>query len=105
MGETRTSHFYDFGIFEPVTKPLNQLHIFIFAEPRTPNKNQEETLKHFNKYSLYKSRDLKIPCFDIFRKDRHRKMIKTCLNKSPKSWICGSRVWVCGLGVGIVMTY
>ena len=24
MGEAQTPHFYDFGIFEPVTKPQNQ---------------------------------------------------------------------------------
>ena len=30
MGETETSPFYEFGIFEPVTKPQNQL--FLFSE-------------------------------------------------------------------------
>ena len=24
MGETKTPHFYDFGIFKPATKPQNQ---------------------------------------------------------------------------------
>ena len=27
MGETKTPHFYDFGIFEPVTEPQNQLFL------------------------------------------------------------------------------
>ena len=27
MGEAQTPHFYDFGIFEPVTKPQNQHHL------------------------------------------------------------------------------
>ena len=29
MGETKTPHFYDFGISEPVTKPQNQLFLFL----------------------------------------------------------------------------
>ena len=40
MGETKTHHFYDFGIFEPVTKPQNQL-FFIFGDTSTPKQNQE----------------------------------------------------------------
>ena len=27
MGEAQTPHFYDFGIFEPVTKPQNQHYL------------------------------------------------------------------------------
>ena len=27
MGETKTPHFYDFGIFEPVTKPQHQHYL------------------------------------------------------------------------------
>ena len=44
MGETKTSHVYDFGIFEPVTKPQNQLSV-IFEDHKTPNKKEEEN-KH-----------------------------------------------------------
>ena len=32
MGEAQTPHFYDFGIFEPVAKPENQL----FLSSETP---------------------------------------------------------------------
>ena len=31
MGEAQTPHFYDFGIFEPVTKPQNQHHLSLEA--------------------------------------------------------------------------
>ena len=27
MGQAQTPHFYDFGIFEPVTEPQNQLFL------------------------------------------------------------------------------
>ena len=40
MGETKTPHFDDFGIFAPVTKPQNQL-FFIFGDTKTPKKNKK----------------------------------------------------------------
>ena len=44
MGETENPHFYAFGIFEPVTKPQNQL---FFWDTRTPNTSQGEIPKLF----------------------------------------------------------
>ena len=37
MGENKTPHFYDFWIFEPVTKPHNQL----FLSLETPRHQKE----------------------------------------------------------------
>ena len=36
MGETEPPHFYDFGIFEPVTKPQNQLFLFLDTPEHSP---------------------------------------------------------------------
>ena len=41
MGETKTPHFYDFRIFELVTKSQNQY--LIFGDTRAPKKNQEQS--------------------------------------------------------------
>ena len=40
MGETETLHFYDFGIFERVPKPQNQLFLSLEA-PRHLNKSKK----------------------------------------------------------------
>ena len=45
---TETLHFYDFEIFEPVTKPQNQLFAF-FRDTRTPTTNQEKSKRTFGK--------------------------------------------------------
>ena len=42
MGETKTPHFYDFGIFEPVTKPQNQLFLYL-ETPGHLQQNQENS--------------------------------------------------------------
>ena len=42
MGETEAPHFYDFGIFEPVTKPQNQLFLFL-ETPGDLKKIQKQT--------------------------------------------------------------
>ena len=47
MGEAQTPHFYDFGIFEPVTKPQNQL----FLSLQTPGhlKESRKIPKHLQR--------------------------------------------------------
>ena len=40
MGETKTPDFYDLGIFEPVTKPQNQL-ILSFETPGQITKSRK----------------------------------------------------------------
>ena len=48
MGEAQTLHFYDFGIFEPVTKPQNQ-HYFSLETPghlKTTKKNMGTSWKN-----------------------------------------------------------
>ena len=75
MGETKTPHFYDFGIFEPVTKPQNQL--FLSLETPGHLKQFRQIPKHVtNKYMLANLKHFKVPYFDILRKDGHRKMMK-----------------------------
>ena len=41
MGETKTHHFYDVGILEPVTKPPKPI-LFNFGDTRTPKQNQKK---------------------------------------------------------------
>ena len=43
MGKPQTPHFHDFGIFERVPKPQNQL--FYLWDTRTPKENQEKSLE------------------------------------------------------------
>ena len=38
MGEPKSPHFYDFGTFEPVTKPQNQ----VFLSLETPEHQQKQ---------------------------------------------------------------
>ena len=42
MGEPKTTYFYDFGIFEPVTKPQNQLSLSL-ETPGHLTKKQEKS--------------------------------------------------------------
>ena len=67
MGEAQTLHFYDVGIFEPVTKPHNQLFLIL----ETPGylkiiKKIPGTL--LRSIIFCKSRDLKIHILSIFEK-------------------------------------
>ena len=85
MGDTKTPHFYDFGIFQPCNqapKPIT----FIFGDTRTPNQIQENT-NTWKTYYFWEISELWNPLFDISRKDGHRQMMKIRLTKSQKSWI------------------
>ena len=77
MGETKTPHFYDFWIFEPVTKPQNQLFLSLEAPGHQKTQNAEHT--------FYESRNFETRNFDIFRQEGHRQMMKIRLKKSSKS--------------------
>ena len=48
MGEAQTPHFYEFWIFEPVTKPQNQLFLFLETPGylKTSEKNPQTFFKH-----------------------------------------------------------
>ena len=70
MGETRTLHFYDSRIFEPATKPQNQLSLSLETPGHLKQiKNNPQT---FCKTTMSLG-ILKLQNFDIFRKDGHRK--------------------------------
>ena len=86
MGETKTPHFHDLGIFEPVTKPQNQP--FLSLETPGPLKESRKSPKHFSNIMFYESRKLETPKCWHFRKDGHRKLMTIRLNKSSK-W----RIW------------
>ena len=79
MGETETPHFYDFGIFETVTKPQKPT-TFIFGDTKTPKHNQENTQTFLKKYYVYKSQNLRTPMFCRFGKRR----APTALDESSK---------------------
>ena len=64
MGEAQTPHFYDFGIFEPVTKPPNQ-HDLSLETPGHFKTNQENTCL-FWKYYFYKFQKMETRVFDLF---------------------------------------
>ena len=53
MGEAQTPHFYDFGIFEPVTKPQNQ-HYLSLETPGYSKKINKNPWYLFRKYYFYK---------------------------------------------------
>ena len=59
MGEAQTPHFYDFGIFEPVTKPQNQLCLSL--EPPGHLTKSRKNPKHFKTYYCHKPRIWEIP--------------------------------------------
>ena len=68
MGEAQTPHFYDFGIFEAVTKPQNQ-HYLSLETPGYSNKIEKKPWNIFRKYYFYKISESGNPFFDNFRKD------------------------------------
>ena len=82
VGETKTHHFYDFGILGRVQTTQNQYHLFL----ETPGhlKKVKTISGQLKKTNL---ETLEIEDFDHFRKDGQRKMMKACLIKSRKSWI------------------
>ena len=53
MGETKTPHFYDFGIFEPVTKPQNQ-HYLSLETPGHSKKIKKNPWNMLETYYFYK---------------------------------------------------
>ena len=87
MGETKTLHFYDFGIFEPVTKPQNQLFLLL-ETPGYLNKSRQflgicSTNITFVNLGIWKIQNV-----DNFQKDGHRTMMKIRVTKSPQYWTC-----------------
>ena len=72
MREPKNPHFYDFGFFEPVTKPQNQL--FIFGDTRISEKNNKN-LEHLFEM-LFRKFQKWISNVDNFRKDEHPKIMK-----------------------------
>ena len=71
--------FYDFGIFEPITKPHNQL--VLSCEAPGYLKQTKKNLGTFEHIFL-KLGISEIQMFDNFRKDRRRQMMKIRLIKS-----------------------
>ena len=69
MGEAQTVHFYDFGTFERVPKPQNQLFSFL----ETPTKISFINLKILELHN----------CVD-FGKDGHQQMMNIRIIKSRK---------------------
>ena len=67
MGETETHTFYDFGIFEPVTKPHTQLILSLETQGHlTKIKNKRNTfIKHISFINLG---FLKLQCLTFFQK-------------------------------------
>ena len=81
MGEAQTPHFYDFGIFEPVTKPQNQYYLSL-ETPGYSKKSRKIPGIFLENIIFIKSRNLEIQNFDHFRKDGHRKIPQIRLRKS-----------------------
>ena len=87
MGEPRNSDFYDFWISGRVPEPQNQLFLSL-ETPGYLKKTQENLWDLFKKYYFYTYQHIELHVFGNVGKDGHRKMMKTRLNKSPKS-----RMW------------
>ena len=85
MGEPQTPNFYDFGTFEPVTNPQNQL--FLSLETLGHLTKFKKNPKHFQTISFINLGIWKLHLFDIFRNDGHRQMMKIRVTTSPNSWI------------------
>ena len=85
MGETKTPHFYDFGIFETVAKPQNQL--FVSLETPGHLKQIKKKPKHFlNIIFVWTSKFWNPKTLTCLEKAGTRKIIKIRL-KNPKKWI------------------
>ena len=72
--EKKILYFYDIGIFEPVTKPQNQLCLFL--EPPGHATNQDESSNIFKNIMLVNLGILTLQNVDICRKGGHRQMMK-----------------------------
>ena len=70
MGEAQTPHYYDFGIFEPVTKPQNQHYLSL----ETPGylKQIKKNPGTFSKHIMFVNRGIKQ--FGNCRKSTYRFM-------------------------------
>ena len=86
MGETKTPQLYDFGIFEPVTKPQNQLFLSL-GTPGHLNKIKKHPWNIFEKYYLINVIFLETEYFYIFGKDGHRTLMKIRLITFQEAWI------------------
>ena len=62
MGEAQTPHFYDFGIFEPVTKPQNQ-HYLSLETPGYSKAIEKIPGTFLENITFIKSRNLEIHVF------------------------------------------
>ena len=87
MGEAQTPHFYDFGIFEPVTKPQNQ-HYLSLETPRHLNEIKKIPGPFSNNMIFANGKLLETHNSDIFGKGGHRTMMKIRRIKFQKAWIC-----------------
>ena len=86
MGETKTPHFYDFRIFEPVTRPNKQL----FLSSETPGHlttNPENPINLQTNSIFINIKMLAPPQNDMFGKDGHRQMMNIRLTHFRKPWI------------------
>ena len=82
MGQPKTPHFYDFGTFERVPEPQNQ--VFLFWRHQDIKKRQKlYRLKQF----FTNIETLETQYVDNFGKDGHRKMMKIRLDNYWQSWI------------------
>ena len=75
----KTPHVHDFGIFEPVTKPQNQLFLFLETTLKKKQENPWNILKHIISSNLKKSETQQMVNFGT---DVHRTIMKIRLNKS-----------------------
>ena len=92
MGETKTHHVYDFGTFEPVTKPQTQL--FLFLETPGHLTTNQENFQNTLKYSLFINIGIvNLHLFDILSKRWEPTMLKICL-KQPKNLEYGTNVFL-----------
>ena len=79
MGETKTPHFYDFGICGRVPEPPTPV-IVIFEGTRTPKESQKQTWGILKNIMFHKSQNSGTSeVFDDFGKDRRRTIPTICL--------------------------
>ena len=86
MGETKTPRFYDFGFFEPVTNPQNQL--FLSLETPGHQKKTRKPQNNFRVNSFINFGVSKHQWFDILSKRRAPNNDEDFFKKSRKS-----RIW------------
>ena len=87
MGGAQTPHFYDFRIFEPVSKPQNQF--FLSLETAGHLKQIKKKPWNILNTIFINVEILETHKFDMFRKGGRRKIMKIRLRKH---WICISHL-------------